>query len=128
MLAVRKGLELGYRRFELYGALDGERLDEPIVQATLNYFFVYVLIFTVSVTLIFVCGHDLATSFSSVAACLNNVGPGMGPLVGAVGNYGFMGAFEKIVLSFNMLVGRLEIYPMLLLFSPSLWKRRGKRG
>ncbi|MBQ9989033.1 MAG: TrkH family potassium uptake protein [Clostridia bacterium] len=108
--------------------LDGERLDEPIVQATLNYFFVYVLIFTVSVTLIFVCGHDLATSFSSVAACLNNVGPGMGPLVGAVGNYGFMGAFEKIVLSFNMLVGRLEIYPMLLLFSPSLWKRRGKRG
>ena len=67
-------------------------------------------------------GKGLVTTFTSVVACLNNIGPGMED-VGATANFAHMGVLSKIVLSFDMLAGRLEIFPILLLLIPTTWKR-----
>ena len=83
----------------------------------------YILIFTISVLLLSLDRFDLITTFTAVAACINNIGPGL-EVVGPMGNYAQFSPAGKLLLSFNMLVGRLEIFPMLLLFAPSIWKRR----
>ena len=68
-------------------------------------------------------GFDLESNITAVLACINNIGPGLGA-VGPMGNYGGYSYFSKIVLSLNMLLGRLEIIPMIILFSPTTWKKR----
>ena len=67
-------------------------------------------------------GHDLVTNFTSVAATFNNIGPGLS-LVGPDGNFAFFTNWSKIVFIFDMLAGRLEVFPMLLLFAPSTWRK-----
>ena len=67
-------------------------------------------------------GCDLVSGFTSVAACLNNIGPGLGA-VGPASNFGWMTDISKLILSFDMLAGRLELFPILILFSPSTWKK-----
>ena len=66
---------------------------------------------------------DFETTFTAVAATLNNIGPGLGQ-VGPTGNFGILSPLSKIVLTLDMLIGRLEIFPMLLLFMPSTWKNK----
>ena len=66
---------------------------------------------------------DLVSVFTAVATCINNVGPGL-EIVGPMGNFSSFSHLSKLLLSFDMLVGRLEVFPMLLLFAPSIWKRR----
>ena len=66
--------------------------------------------------------HDTATNFTAVLSCLSNIGPGIS-LVGPTGNFNIFSYGSKIVLTFAMLIGRLEIYPILILFAPSTWKR-----
>jgi trk system potassium uptake protein TrkH len=80
------------------------------------------MITTISILLVSLNGYDLETSATAVIACINNIGPGFG-MVGATGNYSAFSEFSKIVLSFDMLVGRLEVYPMLILFIPSVWRK-----
>ena len=63
------------------------------------------------------------TIFTAVASCLNNIGPGL-EVVGPMGNFADFSPFSKLLLSFDMLAGRLEIFPMLLLFAPSIWRRK----
>ena len=65
---------------------------------------------------------DLVTTFTAVAATINNIGPGLG-LMGPTGNFGNFNVFSKLVLIFDMLAGRLELFPMLMLFTPSAWKK-----
>lgn len=65
---------------------------------------------------------DFMSTFSSVMTCLNNVGPGFNA-VGPTSNFSALSTFSKIVLSADMLIGRLEIFPMLILFSPTSWKK-----
>ena len=65
-------------------------------------------------------GHDLETCFTAVAATFNNIGPGLS-IVGPTRNFGFFSDFTKYVLIFDMLAGRLELFPMLILFSPRTW-------
>ena len=78
---------------------------------------------TVLATLmISVDGYDLETSLTAVVACFNNIGPGIGA-VGPMGNYSIFSGFSKLVLSISMLLGRLEIFPLIMLFSPSIWRR-----
>ena len=67
--------------------------------------------------------EDMVTNFTAVATALNNVGPGL-ELVGPVENFGFLHPLSKIVLMFDMLAGRLELFPMLLLFTPRTWLRK----
>ena len=102
--------------------IDGKALDKTTVQAVNTYLVTFILLFGTSVLLVSIDGFSFETTVTSVAACINNLGPGYG-MVGITGNYSAFSAFSKIVLSVNMLLGRLEIYPILLLFSPRTWKR-----
>jgi len=82
---------------------------------------VYFLIFGVSILLISFENHSFETNFTAVAATLNNIGPGLGD-VGPSANFSFFSPFSKIVLIMDMLIGRLEIFPILILFYPDTWK------
>ncbi len=100
--------------------------DKPVKKATIKgvliYISLYFFIFLISILLISIDNIDFETIISAVTTCLNTVAPGFG-LVGPLGNFEGFSAFSKIVLSFNMLIGRLEIFPVLMLFLPGLWKR-----
>ncbi len=102
--------------------LDGEILEDDTVSSVGNYYMLYFLILAAATMLITVDGFSMETNFTAVVACLNNVGPGMDG-VGAVMNYSAFSYFSKIVLSIAMLIGRLEIYPILVLVFPQVWKK-----
>ena len=87
------------------------------------YLTVYLLVFTASFLLLSLEQFDMVTTFTALASCINNIGPGL-EAVGPMGNFADFSPFSKLLLSFDMLVGRLEIFPMLLLMAPSIWKRR----
>ena len=102
---------------------EGKPLNERNIQGVHLFFAVYMAIFVVSCLLVSLEQLDLLTTFTAVATCINNVGPGL-EIVGPMGNFSAFSPWSKLLLSFDMLVGRLEIFPMLLLFAPSIWKRR----
>ena len=102
--------------------IDKHPVEPEIVRATNVYMIWYILIFTVSVIFISFDDHDLITNFTAVTATINNIGPGLN-LVGPTGNFGFFSIPSKLVLIFDMLAGRLELFPMLALFAPSTWKK-----
>lgn len=102
--------------------LDGKKIDHKVTRSASVYFVIYMLIIIVTTILISLNGFDFITSLSSVLATLNNTGPGFGK-VGSTGNYADFSVFSKIVFCFNMLAGRLELYPFLLIFVPSAWRR-----
>ena len=102
---------------------EGKPLDEKTLQGVHNYFNVYMLLVMLSTVLVSLDGFDLTTTFTAVITCLNNVGPGM-ELVGPMGNFSHFSDPVKYLLSFDMLAGRLELYPMLALFAPRLWRSR----
>ena len=102
--------------------MDGKNIDHNIMRNTSVYLVVYLSIFLISFIFVSIEGRDLITSFTSVAATLNNTGPGLAE-VGPVGNYASMSILTKFVLMFDMLAGRLELFPVLLLFIPTVWKK-----
>lgn len=103
--------------------LDRKPVEEETIKACGNFLTLYIIITVVSVLLVSINGFDLETSFSAVLACINNVGPGFG-LVGPVGNFADLSMFSKLVLSVNMLLGRLEIIPFLIVCSPATWLKK----
>ena len=85
--------------------------------------FSYIIIALIAMFIVAIDGFDLTTTVTSVIATLSNIGPGL-EMVGPVGNFSAFSPLSKIVLSFCMLAGRLEIYPMLIMFSPSLLRKK----
>ncbi|MDO4274494.1 MAG: TrkH family potassium uptake protein [Eubacteriales bacterium] len=102
--------------------MDQKSIPHEVVRATNIFMIVYVLIFAVSVLLIGFNNFDLTTNFTAVAATLNNIGPGL-ELVGPTQNFGMFSFGSKLILIFDMLAGRLEIFPILLLFVRDTWKK-----
>ncbi len=102
--------------------LNKKTVESSVLRGINTYFIIYIFILVVSVMLVSLDGKGLVTTFTSVVACLNNIGPGMED-VGATANFAHMGVLSKIILSFDMLAGRLEIFPILLLLIPTTWKR-----
>ncbi len=102
--------------------VNGKAVDDETLRGSLIFFFLYILMLILGTLLISVDGFDTTTNFTAVLSCLSNIGPGLG-LVGPMGNFAMYSVFSKIVLTAAMLIGRLEIFPILILFSPSLWKR-----
>lgn len=100
--------------------MDGKPVEHEVVRAINVYFITFIILFTLSVFALSFEGHDLITNFTAVIATLNNIGPGL-ELVGPTGNFGFFSPLSKYVLMFDMLAGRLELFPLLILFHPSLW-------
>jgi len=101
---------------------DGKAIDDGVIRSAGAFLMCYVLVFAVSVLLVSLDGMDPSTTFTAVAATINNIGPGL-EQVGPTANFSIFTPFSKLVLMFDMLAGRLEIFPMLLLFSPRTWKR-----
>lgn len=95
--------------------LEGEPLSANVLNSIHAYFIFYFLILFISFLIVSLDNLDFASSFSSVVTCLNNVGPGFN-VVGPVGNFSSLSGLAKLVLSFDMLVGRLELFPFLVLF------------
>ncbi len=103
--------------------LDGEAVPDETVRAAANYFILYVLLLIGGTLFVSLDGFDFTTNFTASLTCLNNVGPGFG-MVGPAGNFAAFSALSKIVLTFIMIFGRLEIMPMIILLSPLGWKQR----
>ena len=102
--------------------MNGKTVNHDIMRSTSVFFVVYIGVFAISLLFVSIDNKDFLTTFSSVAATINNTGPGLGN-IGPVGNYSEFSVLSKIVLIFDMLAGRLELFPLLLLFSPSAWKK-----
>lgn len=103
--------------------INGKRVGNDTMRGVYVYFICYIMILMLSVLLVSINNYDFATTFSAVLTTLNNVGPGIS-LAGPVENFYEFSPLSKIVFCFDMLVGRLEIFPYLLLISPDLWRRR----
>ncbi len=103
--------------------INGKKVREETLNGVYVYFIAYMAIFVVSVLLISLNNFDFATTFSGVLTTINNVGPGISKL-GPVENFAQFSNLSKIVFCFDMLIGRLEIFPFLLMFSPNLWRKK----
>jgi trk system potassium uptake protein TrkH len=101
--------------------INGERVTGKIITHIMNFLLIYLMIFTLGSIIVSLMGYDLLTSFGAVATSLGNVGPAIGR-VGPEDNFAFFDPFTKIFLSFLMLLGRLELFTILVLFTPYFWR------
>ena len=101
---------------------EGRVVGQEVLRSVNAFMVAYVLIFAVSTLFVCLDGFDLVTSFTAVASTLNNIGPGL-EMVGPIGNFSCFSDLSKIVLIFDMLAGRLEILPLLVLFFRDTWKK-----
>lgn len=102
--------------------IDGRTVSDSVLNGVQSFFFMYILVLIVSVLLISFDGYDLETNLTAVLSALSNIGPGFN-LVGPTRNFSIFSDFSTFVLSMDMLIGRLEIFPMLMLAAPSAWRQ-----
>ena len=100
--------------------IGGKAMSNPMIDIVWGFFAAYVALLTIMLLLLMAAGLDQESAFSAVVACLNNLGPGLGVVAA---NYSTLGDFELVVLSVAMLFGRLEIFTLLVLFTPAFWRR-----
>lgn len=101
---------------------EGKPLDKEVKHSVTNYFVIYMIIFFALLLLISFDAPDFTSAFSAVAATFNNIGPGLGT-VGPLASYAHVSDFSKLILSFAMIAGRLEIFPILILFNRNTWRK-----
>lgn len=102
--------------------IGGKTVNDDVLSGVTVFFYTFILIFAVALLIVSVEGKDMVSNFTAVAACIGNIGPGLG-IVGPMGNFSAYSAISKAVFSFCMFAGRLEIFPVLLLFAPAFWKK-----
>ena len=102
--------------------INGHSLPAATIRNTLVFISLYFLLTFVFTAIVSLDGYDFETTFASVVSCMSNVGPGLGP-AGPMGSYDIFSDLSKVIMSFAMLAGRLEIFPMLILFAPATWRR-----
>ena len=106
--------------------MDGRMVEHEVVRSVNAYLVAFILVFLASILLVSfdpLVQGDFTTAFTSVASAMNNIGPGVGEVVGPMGNFAGFTDFSKVVYMFDMLAGRLELFPMLVLFTPATWRR-----
>ena len=103
--------------------MDGKAIDDTTLRTANAFLGAYVFIFAISLLLICIDGFDFTSSFTGVAATINNIGPGLG-VVGPYGGFSGFSCLSKWVFIFDMITGRLEIFPMLILFNFSTWRKK----
>ena len=113
---------LAHPRTVRHVRLDGKRVEDGVIRNTSIYLSVFVMLYAVSLLILCTDGLDLTTSFTAVAATINNIGPGL-EIVGPMGSFAGFSPLSKIVLTLDMLAGRLEIFPLMILFLPSTWRK-----
>ena len=102
--------------------MDDKAIPHEVVRATNMFLFVYIMIFVTSLLIISLDNLDMVSNFTAIAATLNNIGPGLGA-VGPTGNFDMYSYISKAVMIFDMLAGRLEVFPLLLLFKRDTWRK-----
>ena len=117
---MREMMRLVHPSAQVVVKLGKTPVSESVMDAVWGFFAAYILVFVVFMLLLMASGLDQVTSFSAVAATMNNLGPGLGD-VGA--NYASLSDFAKSVLCVSMLMGRLEIFTLLVLFTPAFWRK-----
>ncbi len=105
--------------------IEGKTVQKETLRSTVVFFSLDIIIVAIASVLVSFENKDFVTTLTSVATCVSNVGPGFS-LVGPTGNFSIFSPFSKIILSICMLMGRLELFPILILFYPSTWKKRGQ--
>ncbi|MDH5710515.1 MAG: TrkH family potassium uptake protein [Gammaproteobacteria bacterium] len=124
LLLIKQGqremMRLIHPNAQVIVKLGRQPVSDRIIDAVWGFFAAYVAVFVVMMLLLMLTGNDQVTAFSAVAATINNLGPGLG---GVSANYASMGVFDKWVLCFSMLLGRLEIFTLLVLFMPAFWRK-----
>lgn len=100
---------------------DGKKIEHETMRSINVFFIAYIMIFAASLLIISLDNFDFTTNFTAVAATINNIGPGL-EAVGPTGNFGAFSDVSKFVMMFDMLCGRLEVFPLLLLFNPKNWR------
>ncbi len=128
LLLVKTGLrEIKYMlhpRAVVAIKMEGKAAEKEVIRSATAFIIVYMMLFVVSFFVLVVAEEcDMVTGFTAVTATINNIGPGLGE-VGPAGNFGMFTPFTKFLLSFDMLAGRLEIFPMIMLLAPSTWRSR----
>lgn len=103
-------------------SIDSRKVDHEVVRSVNAYIVCYFLVFVASVIILSFEETELITNFTAVASAINNIGPGLAE-VGPMSNFSHFSAMSKLVLTFDMLAGRLELFPMLVLFNPSTWRK-----
>ena len=120
---IRKELSiLSHPRLVKKIKVDGHAVPHEVIRSTNVFIAVYFIVYFISLLLISIDNFDFTTNFTAIAATLNNIGPGL-EMVGPTQNFSIYSTFSKYVLMFDMLAGRLELFPMLILFHPSCWKK-----
>jgi trk system potassium uptake protein TrkH len=126
MLLLKQGYRELYRmihpRAVIPVKLSGKSISTGIMEGVWGFFYLYLFLFATISLIMTLLGLDLITAISSVAACIGNIGPGLSA-VGPAENYSHIPTLGKWLLSFSMLVGRLEIYTVIVLFVPEFWKK-----
>ena len=102
---------------------DENILNEKFISSIISFVFLYIVIFFIITTLLSISGLDFVTSVSGAATSISNVGPGLGGMIGPNGNFSLLPYFSKWILAVGMLLGRLELFAIIVLFIPSFWRR-----
>ena len=102
---------------------DNNNVDEKFMASIISFIYLYIIIFFIIAALLSLTGLDFTTSISGAATSISNVGPGLGELIGPNGNFSQLPDFSKWILSFGMILGRLELFAILVLFLPSFWQK-----
>ena len=102
---------------------DNNNVDDKFMSSIISFIYLYIIIFFVITALLSLSGLDFVTSISAAATSISNVGPGLGDIIGPNGNFSQLTDFSKWVLSFGMILGRLELFAILVLFLPSFWQK-----
>jgi len=102
---------------------DNNNVNDKFISSIISFIYLYIIIFFIIAALLSLSGLDFTTSISGAATSISNVGPGLGDLIGPNGNFSELPNFSKWVLSFGMILGRLELFAILVLFLPSFWKK-----
>ena len=112
-----------YPRGIFFIKYDGNNVDDKFMSSIISFIYLYIIIFFVITALLSLSGLDFVTSISAAATSISNVGPGLGAIIGPNGNFSQLPDFSKWVLSFGMILGRLELFAILVLFLPSFWQK-----
>ena len=100
---------------------EGQKVEDSVVRSIKNFFVLYMFLFVGCLLVVSLDKYDFVTNITAVASAINNIGPGLGNIIGSTGNYGGFNIASKLVLIFAMFVGRLEIYPIIIMFNRKAW-------
>ena len=100
-----------------------QNIDEKFISSAISFIYLYFIIFFIVTSLLSINGLDLISALSAAATAISNVGPGLGDTIGPNGNFSEISNNSKWILSFAMILGRLELFAILVLFIPSFWRK-----